>query len=72
MSYDPWWLTPEFSEHRCTGPAKDRSDHRCHNLAVSERMCRAHLRLAGKPIPCRCRCGCAQCSDIRDKAKVRR
>ena len=42
MSYNPWWLKPEHTAHRCTGPAKDRADGRCHNRAERDGLCKTH------------------------------
>jgi hypothetical protein len=43
-----WWLQVGNEAARCKGPAKDRADGRCHNLAREDGLCWTHLRMAGK------------------------
>lgn len=48
MSANFWWLKPPHQDKRCTGPARDRPDGRCHNLAHQDGLCKVHLRLAAR------------------------
>ena len=51
MSANFWWLKPPHQDKRCTGPARDRPDGRCHNLAHQDGLCKVHLRLARRDRP---------------------
>ena len=39
-----WWLLPAGQHARCRGPSPNRSDNRCHNLALCDGLCKTHLR----------------------------
>jgi len=43
-----WWLTQKGQPARCTAPVESRADGRCHNLAHVDRICKIHLRKAGR------------------------
>ena len=53
-----WWLQVGNEAARCKGPAKDRKDGRCHNVAHQDGLCKTHLRMAGK-------LSCVECAGAR-------
>ena len=60
-----WWLQVGNEAARCKGPAKDRADGRCHNLAREDGLCWTHLRMAGKPVvPREERQRCGECGRL--------
>jgi hypothetical protein len=47
-----WWLQPEHASARFTAHVSQRpDDHRCHNIAHMDGLCKLHMRLAGIPLP---------------------
>ena len=43
-----WRLNQKGQPARCVAPVESRADGRCHNLAHTERLCKIHLRKAGR------------------------